>query len=285
MSTDDNQRLLDDTQRSWDVATRAHNAHKREQATYLRTHDTLFPEERTLLGDVDGKDLVHLLCNAGQDTLSLAKHGARVTGVDLSGEAIGFARTLAHDTGIAATFVQSDVVTWLGDVHHHARFDVVFGSYGCLPWVRDLPAFMRGVHEVLRPGGVFVVVEFHPMAWSFGAGFALRDPYFQPDVPFSEPVGDYVGASGGLLAPSGFVELDVPYENPHAAHAWQHTVSDVVNAVIGSGLVLECVREWPYANGCRVCPDLVQVEGRRFTTPPGTPSLPLMLGLRAHKPL
>ncbi len=283
----DRSQRLADTERSWNVGTRAHNAHKRDQAPFLKAGgSTLFSEELELLGDVSGKRLLHTLCNSGQDTLSLVALGAKCVGVDLSEEAIRFARELSRQSGISARFHESEIQEFLEGPLEPESFDLVFGSYGCLPWIDDLSRFSRGIAERLAPGGRFVVLEFHPMAWSFDEHFQLRDPYFAPSRVFSAPVGDYVGKSDGVLAPSGYVPSDPPYENPHLAHAFQHTVADIVTATISAGLVIESVREWPYANGCRVCDALVPSaeDSRRFTTPRGVPSVPLMLGLTARRP-
>src|SRR5689334_22694442 len=106
--------LHEENRLAWNEATVAHNSHKVDQARFLREGgSTLFPEEVELLGDVRGLSLVHLQCNAGQDTLSLARLGARVTGVDISDSAIEFARRLSEESGIAGTFFRSDVYDWL----------------------------------------------------------------------------------------------------------------------------------------------------------------------------
>lgn len=276
-----------ETQQSWDVATRAHNAHKLAQGAWLREHSTLFPEEEELLGDVRGRELLHVCCNSGQDSISIARAlGARVTGVDFSAEAIAAAQALSAEAEVGLTLVRDEAHAFLESTA--ARFDVVFGSYGCLPWMLDFPRFARGVARVLAPGGRFVSVEFHPMAWSFDERFALRDPYFAPGRLFSEPVSDYVGAAGGALSPSGHRELDAPYENPHRAHAAQQTVAELVTALLDAGLALTALREWPYANGCRLHAGLVPrgedgLDARRFVPPPSVPSIPLMLGVVAHK--
>ncbi len=279
----DRHRRLDETRQSWDHATRLHNAHKRDQAAFLRAGgSTLFPEELGLLGDLRGRRLLHILCNSGQDTLSLAARGAACVGVDLSGEAVAFARQLSSDSGIAATFHQAEVFAFLEGDLERAPLDVVFGSYGFLPWIDDLARLFALLRERLAPGGRVVMVEFHPLAWSFDERFQLADPYFAPGRTFSQPVSDYVGESGGALAPSGFLAREAA-PNPHAAHAFQHTVADIVTAVLDAGLTLEALREWPYANGCRLHAGLVPLEGARFTTPPGVPSLPLMVGLAARR--
>jgi SAM-dependent methyltransferase len=170
-------------------------------------------------------------------------------------------------------------VAWLESTPD--RFDVVFGSYGCLPWLEDLPRFFRGVQRVLVADGLACFLEFHPLVWSFDEAFRFsRDSYFASG-PFSDPVGDYVGAAAGALSPSGYVDTG-PAPNPHPAHAWQHTVADVVNAAIDAGLVLERIVELPWSNGCKVCPGLVR-SGRRFVAPQGQPSPPLLFGMRARR--
>ena len=129
----------DDTRRSWNLATRNHNAHKGDQAAWLaRGGDTLFDEELGLLAPLDGRRLVHLQCNAGQDTLCLARRGADTVGVDFSDEAIDFARRLSADSGIPATFEQAEVVAWMHSTER--RFDLAFTSYGTTGWLPDLGA-------------------------------------------------------------------------------------------------------------------------------------------------
>jgi SAM-dependent methyltransferase len=283
---DRRERLLE-TQASWNVATRAHDSHKADQAAFFRNGgSTLFPEELQLLGNVHGKRLLHTLCNAGQDTLSLAALGAEVVGVDLADVPIALARKLSEGSGISGTFHQSEVIDFLESDLEPQPFDLVFGSYGCLPWIDDLPRFFRGIARRLARGGRVVVVEFHPMAWSFDPEFRLFDPYFAPARVFSQPVSDYVAEASGALSPSGHVAAGVDYENPHAAHSFQQPVSDIVMAGIRAGLQLEQLLEWPHANGCRVVKGLVPSaeDPRRFVTPAGVPDIPLMLGLSWKAP-
>src|SRR4051812_41634766 len=125
---------------SWNAATRAHNSHKVDQAAFLRGGgSTLFPEELELVGELTGRSLLHLCCNAGQDTLSLARRGARTTGIDISDEAIAFAQTLSADSGIAGEFERADVYDWLPRAaRERRRFDRVLMTYGVLGWMSDL---------------------------------------------------------------------------------------------------------------------------------------------------
>ena len=269
------------TRQSWNLATKNHNAHKGDQAAFLRDGGgTLFPEELELLGPLDGKRLVHLQCNAGQDTLSLARRGARVLGVDLSDQAIAFARELSSRSGIPGEFVESELVAWMSSTEE--RFELAFSSYGASGWMPDIHAWARGVARVLAPGGRFVYVEFHPTVWSVGKELRLDGDDYFASAPFVTPVGDYVAESGAAL---GAVERGATEENRVPATAWQYGVGQVVDALLGAGLVLERLVEYPYSNGCRVHDKLVPdpTDARRWVWPEGTARLPLMFGLSARR--
>lgn len=272
---------IERTRRSWNVATRNHNAHKGDQAARLREgQELLFDEELALLGELAGKRLVHLQCNSGQDSLCLARRGAAVTGVDYSDEAIAFARELSRRSGISAEFEHAEVVSWMHA--SEARFELAFCSYGVTGWLPDLRAWAAGVHRILAPGGRLVYVEFHPLVWSFGAELRLTgDDYFSR-APFVDPVGDYVAASGTALAAEH--DAPAPGRNDEPAVSWQWTLADVVDAIVGAGLELEHLREYPHANGCRVIDGLVAEPGtRRWIWPPGVARLPLMFGIAARR--
>jgi SAM-dependent methyltransferase len=270
---------------SWNQATRAHNAHKRDQASFFRAGgSTLFPEELALLGEVAGKRLAHLQCNSGQDSLSLAARGALVTGVDISDEAIAFATELSAQSGIPAEFVRADVMDWLTSQRGEpGRFDLVFCSYGVAGWLSDLAPWARGIRELLAANGRFVYVEFHPLIWSLDSDFRLtKDPYFAAGRVFDEPVGDYVERSGPLLAPSGYVESEQPFANPYPAHSFQWTLGDLVTALGSADLLIERLEEYPFLNGARSIANLVEKEGRRLYPPADVAAVPLMFGLRAR---
>ena len=71
--------------------------HHKDVARYRATGSSLRPIELAELGaQVAGRSLLHLQCNMGSETLSWARLGARVTGVDISDEAIRYARALAE---------------------------------------------------------------------------------------------------------------------------------------------------------------------------------------------
>ncbi|MEZ4379942.1 MAG: class I SAM-dependent methyltransferase [Nannocystaceae bacterium] len=280
-SADDAGQAQERTRASWNAATKNHNRHKGDQAARLRGGgDTLFREELDLLGDLRGKRLVHVQCNSGQDSLCLARRGAEVVGVDFSDEAVAFARELSADTGIPARFELAEAVAWMARTDE--RFDVAFASYGVTGWIQDLQAWADGVARILRPGGRFVYVEFHPLVWSLGAALDLRggDDYFM-DEPLVEPVGDYVAASAAGLGGVGELTAGA---NDIPATSWQHTLGALVTAFARAGLAIEALREYPYANGCRVQEGLVWGEDRRWRFPEGVAPVPLMFGLACAKP-
>ena len=265
---------------SWNAITPVHNSHKRDQAKFLRDGgSTLFADVIELLGDLHGKRVAHLQCNCGQDTLSLARLGAEVCGIDIGDDPIAFARQLSEDTGIPAEFHRSDLFDWFESTE--ARFDIAFTSYGGIGWLCDLDRWALGVARVLCPGGRLVLIEFHPISWSFGSGAKLLQPYFL-DGPIheSEGVRDYVSTG---LAPSGFEAGNTEFTNPARAINFQWTVAQIVQSLIDAGLRIESLREYPYANGCAIHEWLQPVPGRRFAMPDGQPAMPLMVSITGQR--
>lgn len=268
--------------RSWNEATRAHGEHRPNQASFFREGGTtLYDEELQMLGDVESCDVAHLMCNAGHDSVSLARLGASVTGVDISDVALDEARELAAETGCDVDFVRADIYDWFEETD--AVFDVAFSSYGIVPWLSDLDAWALGIEHALAAGGAFVLVDFHPVAVAFDESMELAHPYMGIDrFDFDDGVGDYVGQSGETLAPGGFRESE-PFENPEPCVEFGWTLSDVIQSLVSAGLRLEVLREYPYSNGWRMYDSLVRVDERRWGFEPGEPNVPLMFGLRARK--
>ncbi|MDW5443273.1 class I SAM-dependent methyltransferase [Polaromonas sp. SM01] len=277
--------IYEANRRSWNAATVAHNSHKGDQAAFFREGgSTLFPEELTLLGDVNGLRLLHLQCNAGQDSLSLARHGAQVTGVDISDEAIAFARRLSAEAALPASFERAEVVQWLGlAAAQGQRFDRVFASYGALCWLADLGAWARGIAGVLAPGGCFVLVEFHPFAMHLDENWQPRYDYFDKAPVGESGVGDYVADSLDGLAPDGDREGVQDFVNPHPSFEFFWGLGDVVTALASAGLAVEQLREYPYANGWRGFEGMRDIGGRRMAQSAGVARMPLMYGLSARQ--
>lgn len=271
---------------SWNEATRAHNSHKADQAKFLcEGGTTLNPEEIGLLGDVRGKTVLHLQCNAGQDTLSIAQLGATVTGVDISDEAINFARDLSTASGIPATFHRADVYEWLEDAAgRNELWDVVFCSYGAIIWLGDLNLWAKGIAAVLEPGGRFVTVEFHPVEMMFESDYSHRYPYSThgASLTWDDGIGDYVNEYGTSITPSGWLDGVQDFENPHRAHEFAWGLGETVTALLEAGLALESLTEYDYSP-MKLFGEMKQLDDHRWTVKDGVPPFPLMYSLTAQK--
>jgi len=283
----DRRDLREQNRLSWNAVVGAHESHRGDLARFLwEGGSTLFQEEIVLLGDLDGKTLLHLQCNSGGDTLSLALLGATVTGVDISDEAILYARRLSTETRIPASFVRADVYDWLEDAGRAGQsFDVVFSSYGVVCWLHDLEAWAGGIAAVLRAGGRFVLVDFHPMAGMFDELWNRTHAYPSGGGPrlLREGVGDYIGESGGGLTPEGFVEGARDFENPHGCYLFRWGLGEVVTALAGAGLRIVALEEYPHSNGERLFARMRELPGRRMAPPEGVAAVPLMYAIRAEK--
>jgi SAM-dependent methyltransferase len=283
----DRRDLREQNRRSWDAVVGAHDSHRGNLAAFLRAGgSTLFPEERRLLGDLAGKTLLHLQCNSGGDTLSLALLGAEVTGVDISDGAISSARALSEKTGLPASFERADLYDWLEDAARAGRrFDAAFSSYGAVCWLSDLEAWAGGVAAVLAPGGCLVLVDFHPAAEMFDAEWNLLEDYPSGGVPWlvEEGVGDYVAEAGGGLTPAGFDEGARGFGNLESCHLFRWGLGEVVTAIAEAGLRVEVLEEYLYSNGERTFSGMRELAGRRMVAPEGVPVVPLIYGIRARK--
>ena len=190
------------------------------------------PELRLLPDDLSGLRVLHLQCHFGQDTLSLARRGARVTGVDLSDAAITAARDLAERACLEARFINCDLYA-LPEHLPDETFDLVFTSYGTITWLPDLDRWAAIVHRYLRPGGRFVFAEFHNMAYLWNdERTAIKYPYFNPEPIVEEMTKSYTDGSEGVTG----TEVN-----------WDHPISSVVNALLATDLRLESFHEYDYS--------------------------------------
>lgn len=230
----------------------------------------LRPYEIDEVGDVRGRTLLHLQCQIGTDTVSWARRGAVVTGVDFSPRAIDIATQLAVDTGVDARFMCSDVLELPQALT--GSFDIVYTSRGVLGWLPDLSRWARVVAHFLAPGGVFYVTDIHPIAEVLdhsATEVRVSRPYF----PRAEPIAYRV--QGSYADRSARVATEVEY-------LWTHSVAELVTAVAQAGLVIEFFHEFPWLD--RPWPFLCQQGEQGWTLPPGSGGeLPLFLSLRARK--
>ena len=256
---------------SWDERVPIHvSGPFYDVASFKAGEERLQPFEIEEVGDVSGKDLVHLQCHFGIDTLSWARRGARVAGLDFSGPAVETARSLASELGLDATFVQSDVYEAV-DALEGRLFDVVYTGRGALNWLPDLGPWAEVVAALVRPEGFLYLAEFHPFTDVFGDDdLTVEHDYFQGEAP---QVWDEPGTYADLEAET---RHNLTYE-------WNHPLGEVVSAVISAGFTVELLNEYDYTMFPR-WPFLEKSGFDTYRLPEGKPRLPLMYSLRARKP-
>ena len=228
---------MDTNRAHWDEVTPIHVASAfYDVAAFRAGRSSLHAVELAEVGEVRGKSLLHLQCHFGMDTLSWARAGADVTGVDYAQPAIEQARRLADELGVPARFVTCNVYDTPDAVD--GQFDIVFTSYGVLCWLPDLPRWARIAAHFVKPGGTFYIAEFHPFASVFDDAPGVTDlrvhyPYFSGDEPqVFDNVGTYTDGSVTLTG---------------RIYEFQRPVSDVVTALIDAGLRIEHLHEFPFS--------------------------------------
>ena len=181
------------------------------------------------LGDVAGLRGVHLQCHIGTDTVSLARLGATMTGLDFSAPAVAAATKLASEAGVNATFVQADLYA-APQVLGRGGFDLVYTGIGALCWLPDVRRWGDVVGALLRPGGRLFIRDGHPMLWSLDEErdddlLVVRYPYFEQAEPL---VSDWGGT---------YVETDDVFEH-NVTHEWNHGLGETVTGLLDAGLAM-----------------------------------------------
>ena len=236
---------------------------------FLAGQSSLRPFEVEEVGAVAGRTLVHPQCHFGLDTLSWARLGARVTGLDFSARAVAAARDVAARAGLAAEFVQADLydaVQALGG----RRFDVVYTGLGALNWLPDVERWAKVMAALVAPGGMFYLAEFHPFVDTLADDdLTVVHPYFRSGpMEWNEP--------------GTYADLEAPTEHNRTLE-WNHGVGAVVSALIAAGLRIELLHEHDYMLFPR-WPFLEKAGRDAYRLPADRPSLPLMYSVRATLP-
>lgn len=218
--------------RTWNEKTDVHIASDfYDMAAFRAGKNSLNDIELPLLGDVSGKSLFHLQCHFGQDTLSLARMGAQVTGLDLSDKAIQRATELAAELHLPARFVCSDL--YEAREHIREQFDIVFSSYGTIGWLPDLDKWARVIADSLKPGGRFVFAEFHPVVWMFDDNFeSVAYSYFNVEAIEENVSGTYADKDSDIHS---------------RTFTWNHSLAEVMQSLIDQGLRILKFNEYDYS--------------------------------------
>ena len=272
----DNNDYIEANRQHWDDAVPVHVAADEFYglSSFRAGGTKLKPLELSEVGDVKGKTLLHLQCHFGMDTLSWAREGAIVTGMDFSRAAIEQARALASEQSIDARFIESSVYD-LPDVLDET-FDIVFTSYGVLGWLPDVRRWAQVAARFVKPGGIFYIAEMHPVSQGLDdtpglQDLRLRDHYFDDASVFvDEQDGTYADRNAKL--------------EHHVSYGFQHSLGAIVTSLIEAGLRIEFLHEWPFTV-YPALPGAVKGDDGYWHLAVGEGTLPLLFSLRAHKPL
>ena len=235
--------------------------------SFKKGRSSLLPMERNELGDIRDKKVLHLQCHIGLDSISMAREGAKVTGVDFSEKAMEIAKELAEELDIETNFITANIYD-LPDILEE-RFDIVFASYGVLCWIPDLTRWFEVAKKMLVPGGFVYLVDGHPFADTLdndSSDLVCVYPYFNLSALMSDEEESYSGEK---------VKNSKSFE-------WNHSVQEILEAVIDNGLHLDHLHEFPYGFWKRV-KDLEKGEDGLWRFPDER-SFPLTMSIKATLP-
>ncbi len=199
--------------------------------SFINGKSSLNKIELDLLGDINGKSILHLQCHFGQDSISLGRMGAEVTAIDFSEKSIEKAKSLSKECKINVDFVCCDVF----DLPQYLKqkFDIVFTSYGTIIWLPDLNRWSNVIKNFLKPKGKFVFVEFHPTVWMFDDNLKkIIYSYMNTGAIVEKEEGTYANREANIS---------------HQSITWNHGIGEVVSCLIESGLTIESLKEYDYS--------------------------------------
>ena len=237
---------------------------------------SLLPIEVEELGDVSGKSLLHLQCHFGLDTISWARLGAKVTGIDFSEKAIIKARELSKELNIPANFIQTNIYDIPKNISE--QYDIVFTSYGVLCWLPNLEKWAEIIDLCLKPGGIFYIIESHPFTdmidYEIKDNLILKYPYtLKNGEPLKyEEDGTYTDVEGE----GAILENKTGYE-------WAHSFSYIINSLLSAGLLIEYVHEFPYGFFAKH-PDMKKDNDGFWRFKTLKQEIPMMFSIKAKKP-
>ncbi len=226
-------------------------------------------------GSLAGKQVMHLQCHVGTDTIGFARRGAaRVVGLDLSQTSLAHARAIADKAGVNVEYVHANVYDARQAVSDD--FDLVYTSIGVLCWLPDVVQWARVIASLLKPGGTFFIRDDHPMFMAIGEdvsdGLKVEQPYFQLDTPMTwDDDSSYVDTPGA------------PRIAHTTNHQWNHSLGQIITALIDAGLVVDGVEEFTYSAWCPWPGLMEQYADGMWRLREQPERLPLQFAISAHK--
>lgn len=201
-----------------------------DQASFEQGRNSLNAIELELLGSVEQTSTLHIQCHFGQDSLSLVRMGAQVTGVDFSAQAIATAQELSQRLTLPAQFVCCNVLDM--DQHIEEQFELVFASYGICGWFPDVGAWAQQAAQRVAVGGRLILVDFHPALWMFDHEFTfLQHSYFNKELIEEVETTTYTGQAQKKLS----------------SYGWNHSLASITTAFLEQGLTLRQFKEYDYS--------------------------------------
>ena len=251
----------------WNEKTAYHlNSDFYQLEEFIKGKSSLIGPELKMLSDIKNKTLLHLQCHFGQDTLSLARLGAKATGLDFSESAIKEAKALNKSLDLDAEFVCCDLYS--ARKHISKLFDIVFTSYGTIGWLPDLDKWAEVICESMEDGAEFIMVDFHPQIWMYDSHFdKIIYSYFNREPIIEENKGTYADKK----APIQLKEI-----------GWNHPLSDIIQSLINAGLTIKDFQEYDYSS--YACfNNLVELSENKYQIKGKEGKIPMMYSLVAQK--
>lgn len=228
----ENEGFFEANRRLWNARTSVHAESEFYRVEQFKKGNTsLNSIELNGVGDVQGKALLHLQCHFGMDTLSWARRGAIATGADISDESITLAESLNDEMQLNAKFVRSNIYDLKENLN--GEFDIVFTSYGTVGWLPDLDKWADIVAHFLKPGGMFYIVDFHPVMWMFDDLFEdIIYSYFNKGVIRTEIPGTYADRDAEIFS---------------VEYGWNHSLSEIIGSLLKHGLKVTAFNEYDHS--------------------------------------
>lgn len=251
----------------WEARTKIHvKSDFYDMESFKSGKSSLCQTELDLLGDISGKKILHLQCHFGQDSISLARLGAQVTGVDLSELAIKKANELANELDANCQFVCCDIFDLAN--HLDEKFDVVFTSYGVIGWLPELETWAKLINNYLKPNGEFLMVEFHPAIWMYSDDLKeVEHSYWNKKPICGKEEGSYANRDA---------DINLEYV------VYNHSLSEVIGSLLGEELSIQHFEEYDFSHyNCWA--DTHKIEERKYQIKKFDDKMPLMFSLKASK--
>ncbi|BCY28762.1 class I SAM-dependent methyltransferase [Flavobacterium okayamense] len=236
------------------------------QKEFLKGKNSLPEVDQEILGDITNKSILHLQCHFGQDSISMARMGAKVTGIDLSDKAIDEAKKINSALNLDTKFICCNVYDTLE--HINEQFDIVYTSYGTIGWLPDLDKWANVISKSLKTGGKLIFIEFHPVLWMFDDDFKEIKYHYHNEKPIIE---EYTGTYANKEA-----DIKTDYIG------WNHSLSEVFSSLINQGLQIQHFKEYDYSP-YNCFNETIEFEKGKFRIKHMDNKIPMLFSLIATK--